>query len=42
MAAVERAMAAGARTRDLGGSASTEDVARAVCNEVGKGVPRPV
>jgi tartrate dehydrogenase/decarboxylase/D-malate dehydrogenase len=42
MDAVERAMAAGVRTRDLGGSASTEDVTRAVCNELGRGVPRPV
>jgi tartrate dehydrogenase/decarboxylase/D-malate dehydrogenase len=42
MAAVERAMAAGVRTSDLGGSASTEDMVRAVCDEVGKGVPRPV
>jgi tartrate dehydrogenase/decarboxylase/D-malate dehydrogenase len=42
MEAVEAAMAAGVRTRDLGGSASTEDVTRAVCNELGRGVPRPV
>ena len=41
MAAVERAMAAGARTRDLGGSASTNEVASAVCDELGKGVPLP-
>jgi tartrate dehydrogenase/decarboxylase/D-malate dehydrogenase len=34
MAAVERVLAAGTRTRDLGGTASTDDFTRAVCNEV--------
>jgi tartrate dehydrogenase/decarboxylase/D-malate dehydrogenase len=34
MAAVERVLAAGTRTRDLGGTASTDEFVRAVCNEV--------
>lgn len=34
MACVERVTEAGVRTRDLGGSAGTEEVTRAVCEEI--------
>ena len=35
MAAIERVAASGPHTRDLGGSASTSDVASAIANAVG-------
>jgi tartrate dehydrogenase/decarboxylase/D-malate dehydrogenase len=34
MAAVERVLAAGTRTRDLGGTASTDEFVRAMCSEL--------
>jgi tartrate dehydrogenase/decarboxylase/D-malate dehydrogenase len=38
MAAVERVLASGVRTRDLGGSASTKELTDAVCDDLGGGV----
>ncbi len=41
MAAVEAVMGGGVLTRDLGGTATTEEFTRAACDAVASGVPRP-
>jgi len=40
MDAVEKTMGAGVKTRDLGGSAGTEEITRAVCDEIEKRRPK--